>query len=193
MRLTEAFAALEVNSSASFEEAKKSYKQLCFVWHPDRYIDNPALQQKAEAKLKQLNAAYAVVERHFAECAAAAPKPSSRKTAARAGSESRRRAYDRPARGSSTQSPGHGRQKLARPKRRSTSRETTNQPPEQPPVDGFRQRFAAFLAWMTGVFVCVSVGIMLSLEGQARSAIAGGIAGLAFIGVVAWAMMSARS
>ena len=40
------------------EDAKQAYKDLVQVWHPDRFTHNPRLQERAEAKLKQLNLAY---------------------------------------------------------------------------------------------------------------------------------------
>lgn len=40
------------------EDAKQAYKDLVQVWHPDRFTHSPRLQQRAEAKLKQLNLAY---------------------------------------------------------------------------------------------------------------------------------------
>ncbi|WP_243313994.1 J domain-containing protein [Fundidesulfovibrio agrisoli] len=46
----------ELNPGATFDEFKLSYRQLCMVWHPDRQPGN--LRQRAENKLKELNAAF---------------------------------------------------------------------------------------------------------------------------------------
>jgi len=52
------YKVLEVEPGASQNEIKQAYKDLAKVWHPDRFTDNPRLQQKAEEKLKQINTAY---------------------------------------------------------------------------------------------------------------------------------------
>ena len=52
------YQALEIEPGASLSEIKQAYKDLAKVWHPDRFSDDPRLQQKAEEKLKKINAAY---------------------------------------------------------------------------------------------------------------------------------------
>lgn len=47
---------LEVGASRA--EVKQAYRDLVHVWHPDRFAQNPRLQTKAEAMLKEINAAY---------------------------------------------------------------------------------------------------------------------------------------
>ena len=49
---------LELEPGASEAEIKQAYRDLVFVWHPDRFVDHPRLQKKAQEKLKQLNLAY---------------------------------------------------------------------------------------------------------------------------------------
>lgn len=52
------YRVLEVEPGASREEIDRAYRDLAFVWHPDRIPDdNPRLKHKAEEKLKLLNAA----------------------------------------------------------------------------------------------------------------------------------------
>ncbi|MFN3361720.1 MAG: pentapeptide repeat-containing protein [Pseudanabaenaceae cyanobacterium] len=52
------YQVLEVFPGASWEEINQAYRDLLFIWHPDRIPrDNYRLQQKAEAKLKELNQA----------------------------------------------------------------------------------------------------------------------------------------
>ena len=43
---------------ASPAEVKEAYRDLVQVWHPDRFGKNPRVQKKAEAMLKEINAAY---------------------------------------------------------------------------------------------------------------------------------------
>lgn len=52
------YQVLEIEAGASQDDIKQAYKDLAKVWHPDRFFDSPRLQQKAEEKLKQINAAY---------------------------------------------------------------------------------------------------------------------------------------
>jgi uncharacterized protein YjbI with pentapeptide repeats len=50
------YKALELEPGASLEEVNQAYKDLVLVWHPDRLPqDSVRLQEKAQAKLKELN------------------------------------------------------------------------------------------------------------------------------------------
>jgi hypothetical protein len=53
------YKILELEPGASSEELKRAYRDLVKVWHPDRFVDDPQLQQKALEKLKEINEAYA--------------------------------------------------------------------------------------------------------------------------------------
>lgn len=53
------YEVLGLAPGASLEEMKEAYRDLVKVWHPDRFSNDPQLQQKAQAKLKEINAAYA--------------------------------------------------------------------------------------------------------------------------------------
>jgi curved DNA-binding protein CbpA len=61
MNFREALEMLDLDRKASIEEAKQAYKDLANIWHPDRFSNNPRLKQKAEEKLKRINAAYETV------------------------------------------------------------------------------------------------------------------------------------
>lgn len=52
------FEILGLEPGASPEQIKQAYRDLVAVWHPDRHGANRRLQEKAEAKLKEINAAY---------------------------------------------------------------------------------------------------------------------------------------
>ncbi len=52
------YSILELEPGGSLEEINQAYRDLAFVWHPDRYTHNPRLQQKAEAKLQAVNEAH---------------------------------------------------------------------------------------------------------------------------------------
>jgi DnaJ-class molecular chaperone len=90
MTLREAFEMLDLDRNASIEEAKQAYKDLANIWHPDRFSNNPRLRQKAEEKLKRINAAYETV------LSSRSSKKAEREGAAeRGGSGSGRRAGER--------------------------------------------------------------------------------------------------
>jgi hypothetical protein len=59
--LKQCFEILELNPDASTDEVQQAYKDLVNIWHPDRFATNPRLRRKAEAKLKEINRAYAMV------------------------------------------------------------------------------------------------------------------------------------
>ncbi|NJL40033.1 MAG: DnaJ domain-containing protein [Leptolyngbyaceae cyanobacterium RM2_2_4] len=52
------YQILDLSPGASKHEVKQAYKDLIVVWHPDRFTHNPRLQQKAQEKVKEINAAY---------------------------------------------------------------------------------------------------------------------------------------
>jgi hypothetical protein len=47
---------LEIDSSYTFENVKKNYKELSFIWHPDRHPDK--YKKRAENKIQELNEAF---------------------------------------------------------------------------------------------------------------------------------------
>ncbi len=50
------YRALELEPGASLEEVNQAHKDLALVWHPDRLPqDSPRLQEKAHAKIIQIN------------------------------------------------------------------------------------------------------------------------------------------
>jgi hypothetical protein len=53
---------LGLEPGASRDDVKKAYRDLSKVWHPDRFIGDPALQRKAEEQLKAINDAYRHLE-----------------------------------------------------------------------------------------------------------------------------------
>lgn len=74
------YRVLELEPGASIEEVNQSYRDMVFVWHPDRFVNHPRLQQKAHAKIQEINEArdrlqFAVQK---APTRKAAPKSSSR-------------------------------------------------------------------------------------------------------------------
>lgn len=52
------YQMLEIQPGASLEEVKQAYRDLAFVWHPDRFAHNDRLQQKAQQRLTEISQAY---------------------------------------------------------------------------------------------------------------------------------------
>jgi nucleotide-binding universal stress UspA family protein len=52
----------ELQKNFTTEELDQAYKDLVQVWHPDKYANNPRLQQKADEKLKEINSAYGLLK-----------------------------------------------------------------------------------------------------------------------------------
>jgi hypothetical protein len=72
------YAVLGVDLTATPEQLKQAYRDLVKVWHPDRFTDDPILQSKAEAKLKEINEAYEHLEGVISDKIAATPQPQPR-------------------------------------------------------------------------------------------------------------------
>lgn len=53
---------LELPDGSSLAEVKNAYRIMTKVWHPDRFSSDPELRQKAEEKLKQINAAFQILQ-----------------------------------------------------------------------------------------------------------------------------------
>lgn len=63
--LAHCYLLLGLEPGASLEDVNQAYKDLAFVWHPDRLpSDNPRLQEKAQEKLKQINYARDLLRSH---------------------------------------------------------------------------------------------------------------------------------
>jgi hypothetical protein len=63
--LDRAYEVLGVKPGVSNRELKAAHRDLAKVWHPDRFVHDPRLQQKAQEKLKEINEAYEqLISRH---------------------------------------------------------------------------------------------------------------------------------
>ena len=65
MNLKQCLKILELENIGSLSEAKRAYKDLVRVWHPDQFQSNPRLKQKADQKLRQINLAYKFLRNHL--------------------------------------------------------------------------------------------------------------------------------
>ena len=62
MNLKQCYITLEIHENATTEEIRQAYRDLVTIWHPDRYQGNLRLEEKANEKLKELNAAYDMLQ-----------------------------------------------------------------------------------------------------------------------------------
>jgi hypothetical protein len=53
-----AYEVLGVKPGISNRELKAAHRDLAKVWHPDRFLHDPRLREKAQDKLKEINEAY---------------------------------------------------------------------------------------------------------------------------------------
>jgi hypothetical protein len=58
---------LEITSKTSKDEARQIYRELLQVWHPDKYANNAALQERATEKIKILNEAWYVYSNYVSD------------------------------------------------------------------------------------------------------------------------------
>lgn len=56
-KLDKYYRVLELEPGASIEEVNQSYRDMVFVWHPDRFVNHPRLQEKAHVKIQEINEA----------------------------------------------------------------------------------------------------------------------------------------
>ena len=59
--LSKAYDLLGVKPGVSIRELKAAHRDLAKVWHPDRFLHDPRLQEKAQEKLKEINEAYELI------------------------------------------------------------------------------------------------------------------------------------
>lgn len=52
------YRVLGLPPGAPKADVKRAYRDLAQVWHPDRFVDNERLRQKAETNLRKINEAY---------------------------------------------------------------------------------------------------------------------------------------
>ena len=65
MNLDEALVVLEANEEMDFLDIRRSYRDLVDVLHPDMYTHNQRLYDKASERLKEINCAYNIIQKHY--------------------------------------------------------------------------------------------------------------------------------
>ena len=57
-KLRRAYAILGLKPGTPISQARRRYKALVKMWHPDRYATDPVGQREAENRMREINAAY---------------------------------------------------------------------------------------------------------------------------------------
>jgi hypothetical protein len=52
------YKTLDLQPGAGAGEIRQKYLELCHVWDPERYVDNPLLRQQADTRRKEIEEAY---------------------------------------------------------------------------------------------------------------------------------------
>ncbi len=60
MNVDKSHEILRLKPDASIEDLKLAYRDMVSVWHPDRFLHNPRLRDKAERQLQEINQAYEI-------------------------------------------------------------------------------------------------------------------------------------
>lgn len=60
MNVKKSFEILRLKPDASVADLKLAYRDMVNVWHPDRFLQNPRLKEKAEQQLQEINQAYEI-------------------------------------------------------------------------------------------------------------------------------------
>ncbi len=65
MELKDSYQILELEKTNCLHEVKQAYRDMVFVWHPDRLENNQRIKKKAEKKLQEINQAYEILTNHL--------------------------------------------------------------------------------------------------------------------------------
>ena len=77
--LEQCYKVLGLESGASLEEVNQAYKDLAFIWHPDRLPkDNTRLIEKSAAKLKEINQARDILRDSYRNGVSTKAKPNNK-------------------------------------------------------------------------------------------------------------------
>ena len=63
-RRCSALAVLGVSRDAAFKEVREAYQLLVKVWHPDRFQSDRAILDSVDARMKEVNSAFAFLKEH---------------------------------------------------------------------------------------------------------------------------------
>ena len=65
MDVARAFKTLDLPPNASFEDVNCAWRELIFIWHPDKHLRNPQAHKRALEKTKEINEAHEFLRNYF--------------------------------------------------------------------------------------------------------------------------------
>lgn len=66
IKIEHCYRAFGLKSGDSLDQVRKAWRNLVKVWHPDRLANNATIQHAAVERMKEINAAYEILEKHLA-------------------------------------------------------------------------------------------------------------------------------
>ena len=66
MDIARAFKVFDLPENASLDDVRRAWRDLIFIWHPDKHQKNPSAQKRALEKTKEINEAYAFLCNYLA-------------------------------------------------------------------------------------------------------------------------------
>jgi len=67
MEIKDYYEILEIDEDASIDEIRMAYRDLIAIWHPDKYVQNKRLYEKATKKTQEINIAFENIKAFYAE------------------------------------------------------------------------------------------------------------------------------
>ncbi|XP_010681957.2 uncharacterized protein LOC104896868 isoform X1 [Beta vulgaris subsp. vulgaris] len=55
------YTVLGVSKASSIEEIRRAFRKLAMQWHPDKWVNNPAMLGEAKKKFQKIHEAYSVL------------------------------------------------------------------------------------------------------------------------------------
>ncbi|MEW6657610.1 MAG: J domain-containing protein [Thermodesulfobacteriota bacterium] len=65
--LLRSYKILRLKPGASLAEVRQAHRDAAWLWHPDRFPREPYIQEKARARMREINAAYQSLKTHLLE------------------------------------------------------------------------------------------------------------------------------
>jgi len=154
---------LGLEPDASPDAVKVAYRDCVDAWHPDRFTHSPERQQRAQARLRQINEAYARLRRHTPSPRQNRPASEAPPPTGPAGPETSR------ASASGTRS---GTRSHAKTQQETATRATPTDPKESTPARGAwlqlssESRFTVTTLYFSFIGIAIAAGCGISLGGM---------------------------
>jgi len=95
-RLDRFYAILEIRPGVPRNAIRQAYRDLVKVWHPDRFAQDPRLQDRAQEKLKEINQAYEILMSRPSGSSTGTDKPGAEPYKTQTGGSAAKRPFGKP-------------------------------------------------------------------------------------------------